>query len=66
MEELTNIIRGKCYKVIVVAHHSETMEEMVVYQGLYSGGKVWVRPKENFLSEVVVVGQKVPRFELVS
>ena len=58
--------KGKRYKVIVVAHHSETMEEMVVYQGLYSGGKVWVRLKDIFLGGVVVDGQKIPRFKLIS
>lgn len=57
--------KGKEYKVIGVAKHSETLEEMVVYEALYdnSESKLWVRPKEMFLEEVEVNGKKIPRFE---
>ena len=59
--------KGKEYRVLNVAHHSETLEEMVVYQALYVAkgfGKdsVWVRPKGMFLEDVVVEGKKQPRF----
>lgn len=58
---------GKIYKVIGIAKHSETFEDMVVYEALYehSLGKLWVRPGKTFEEEVVVNGKKVPRFEFI-
>ena len=60
--------KGKMYKVVGVARHSETLEEMVVYQALYDDKKfgkkaLWVRPKKMFLEKVVVDGKKIPRFK---
>ena len=55
------------YKVIGVAKHSETLEELVVYEALYDNteGRLWVRPKKMFLEDVEVNGQKVPRFTFI-
>lgn len=44
--------KGKCYLVEGVALHSETGEELVVYRQLYGERKLYVRPKDMFLSEV--------------
>jgi len=57
--------KGKDYRVIGVAKHSETLEELVVYEALYdnSESKLWVRPKKMFLENVEVAGQVRPRFE---
>jgi len=43
--------KGKRYKVLGLARHSETLEELVLYDCLYPNdlGKTWVRPKEMFL-----------------
>lgn len=56
--------KGGTYRVLGVAKHSETLEEMVVYEALYENklGKLWVRPLAMFLEEVEIDGQKVPRF----
>lgn len=59
--------KGGMYRVIGVAKHSETLEDLVVYEALYDNpkSKFWVRPLENFLEEVELDGKKVPRFEYV-
>ena len=49
--------KGNLYEVICIAHHSETLEEMVVYKALYKTkfgeNSVWVRPAKMF-EELVV------------
>lgn len=37
--------KGNLYKVIALAKHSETVEDMVVYRSVKTGD-VWVRPAE--------------------
>jgi len=62
--------KGNFYKVLGVARHSETLEELVVYQALYNSeefGKnaLWVRPKKMFLENVAINGKKIPRFKYI-
>ena len=55
--------KGNYYRKIGEARHSETLEEMVVYQALYGEQKMWVRPKSMFYESVTLPdGQTVPRF----
>ena len=63
--------KGKLYKLLAVGRHSETLEEVVIYQALYDDqefGKnaFWVRPKVMFSEKVIVEGKEVPRFMWLS
>lgn len=55
--------KGKRYKVIGIARHSETLEELVVYQALYGEYGLWVRPLKMFMEEVEIDRKRVPRFK---
>jgi hypothetical protein len=52
--------KGDLYTLLSVARHSETLEELVVYQNIQ--GDVWVRPLEMFCG--LVEGGR-PRFKLI-
>ena len=54
--------KGNLYKVIAFAKHSETTEDMVVYQPLKTGDN-WVRPKSMW--NEVVDDKGTLRFTLV-
>jgi hypothetical protein len=58
--------KNKRYKVTGIARHSETLEEMVIYEALYPNdlGKTWVRPLKMFTEEIEIPGYKGPRFRL--
>ena len=43
--------KGNLYEIIAVAKHTETMEDMVVYQEV-DGDKIYARPYKMFVSEV--------------
>jgi hypothetical protein len=55
--------KGNEYLVLYLAKHSETLEELVVYQAMYGEMGIWVRPLEMFLEQVKVEGKLVNRFE---
>ncbi len=62
--------KGKEYEVIGLAHHSETLEELVVYRALYKSedfgeNALWVRPAEMFLEKIVINGVEKSRFEYI-
>ncbi|MDD6467202.1 MAG: DUF1653 domain-containing protein [Erysipelotrichaceae bacterium] len=57
--------KGKEYQLLAIAKHSETLEEMVVYQALYGDYGIWVRPLSMWNELVEVDGVKRPRFEKI-
>ena len=60
--------KGPRYRVLGVAKHSETLEELVYYECLYDNpnGQYWVRPKEMFMGTITLGGVVRQRFAPVS
>ncbi|MCF7866639.1 DUF1653 domain-containing protein [Candidatus Woesearchaeota archaeon] len=63
--------KGELVEVLYVAHHSETLEEFVVYKTLYDNrtfgkGSIWIRPKKMFLENIQRDGKIMKRFEFVN
>ncbi len=56
--------KGHLVKVLGIAKHSETLEDLVVYDhmGTNELSDLWVRPLSMFKENVVVEGKEVPRF----
>lgn len=54
--------KGNEYRVLMLAKHSETGEDMVVYQALYGEGGVWVRPASMWNETVERDGKTYTRF----
>ena len=57
--------KGNYYQVMGVAHHSETMEEMVVYRALYGEHGLWVRPAAMWTETIDRDGYHGPRFQYI-
>ena len=57
--------KGQLYQVIDIVKHSETFEDMVLYQALYGEFGLWVRPLAMFLESVEVDGKLQKRFKLL-
>ncbi len=58
--------KGGRYRVIGVAHHSETLEPLVVYQALYGDHSFWARPAMMFTETVTINGVTKPRFRRIA
>ncbi|MFT6915963.1 MAG: hypothetical protein ACJAWL_002280 [Motiliproteus sp.] len=58
--------KGGEYRVLGIARHSETDEELVVYQPQYGEGALWVRPLAMFLETVSTEQGVQRRFSLLS
>jgi len=57
--------KGMEYEVIGVAHHSESLEDFVVYRALYGDGDLWVRPLSMFFEKVERDGMVLDRFTYI-
>ena len=58
--------KGNVYRVLHIAKHSETLEEMVVYQAMYGERDIWVRPKTMFEEVIERDGKTFRRFSPIS
>ena len=57
--------KGNHYQVFYLAKHSETLEDMVVYQALYGERGIWVRPAYMWNETVDDQGKQVKRFTYI-
>lgn len=58
--------KGNIYEVLLIVQHTETEEEMVVYEDTADRSKKWTRPLEMFIEQVVVDGEEKLRFTKIN
>lgn len=61
--------KGSLYKIVTIAKDSDTLEDMIVYEGQYENNPCWIREKSDFFS--LLDSEKYPnikqkyRFEII-
>jgi hypothetical protein len=58
--------KGGLYKMLGIACHSESLEQVVIYQALYGTNKIWVRPLSMFFEKITLNGVEVERFKEIT
>ena len=58
--------KGNYYRILALAKHTETLEDLVVYEDL-NHEHTWVRPYSMFVEFVELEnGKQVPRFKKIT
>ncbi len=66
MNQYYRHFKGNIYRVLHIAKHSETLEDIVVYQAMYGERAIWVRPKAMFEEVIERDGKTFRRFSPIS
>ncbi len=66
LNQIYRHFKGNDYLVLHLAKHSETGEDLIVYQALYGEKGIWVRPLSMFVETVKHEGKWVKRFKPIS
>jgi hypothetical protein len=55
------------YRVLGVGKHSESGEDLVIYEALYDNpvSKLWARPLTMFLEKIIIDGKEISRFTYI-
>lgn len=63
--ELYRHYKGNVYRVLFLAKHTETLEDLVVYGDVENESTVWCRPLKMFMETIEKDGKRIERFEKV-
>jgi hypothetical protein len=62
MSKIVRHFKGKLYKIVCVAVHTETKEELIIYKNM-EGSETYARPKFMFWEFLEIDGKAIRRFE---
>lgn len=57
--------KGNLYKINMVAKHTETEEDLVIYHAIEKPEQIWARPVSMFNESVIIDSKTVLRFTSV-